>query len=109
MVSIDYTVGLRGHALLHTDPGLVELSRHQRDRLRKEHQGHKARLEVVPEGSVLKLGTFERRMVLDELIERERESRLSAEEAAELAHFLELEHILRMAKAKARVILANRS
>jgi hypothetical protein len=44
-----------------------------------------------------------------ELIERERESRLTAEEAAELSHFLELEHILRMAKAKARLIVANRS
>jgi hypothetical protein len=44
-----------------------------------------------------------------DLIERERESRLTAEEAAELNHFLELEHILRMAQAKARLILANRS
>jgi hypothetical protein len=44
-----------------------------------------------------------------ELIERERESQLTAEEAAEPTHFLELEHILRMAKAKARLILANRS
>jgi hypothetical protein len=44
-----------------------------------------------------------------ELIEREGESLLSPEEAAELTHFLELEHILRMAKAKARLILANRS
>jgi hypothetical protein len=43
-----------------------------------------------------------------ELIERERESRLTPEEAAELTHFLELEHILRMAKARARLILANR-
>jgi hypothetical protein len=32
-----------------------------------------------------------------ELIERERESQLTAEEAAELSHFLEREHILRMA------------
>ena len=46
---------------------------------------------------------------LSELIERERESRLTPEESAELTHFLELEHILRMAKAKARLILANRS
>jgi hypothetical protein len=46
---------------------------------------------------------------LAELIERERESQLSEEEAAELNHFLELEHILRMAKAKARLIVANRS
>ena len=44
-----------------------------------------------------------------ELIERERQSALSAEEAAELNRFLELEHILRMAKAKARLILADRS
>ena len=44
-----------------------------------------------------------------ELIERQRESQLTPEETAELAHFLELEHILRMAKAKARLILANRS
>ena len=42
-----------------------------------------------------------------ELIDRE--SQLTPEEAAELTHFLELEHILRMAKAKARLILANRS
>ena len=42
-----------------------------------------------------------------ELIERERQSSLTTEEAAELGHFLELEHILRMAKAKARLILAT--
>jgi hypothetical protein len=42
-----------------------------------------------------------------ELIEREREARLTSDEAAELGHFLELEHILRTAKAKARLILAN--
>ncbi len=40
-----------------------------------------------------------------ELIEREKESELSAEETAELNHFIELEHILRVAKAKARLIL----
>jgi hypothetical protein len=44
-----------------------------------------------------------------ELIERERQSALTPEEAAELNRFLELEHILRMAKAKARLILADRS
>jgi hypothetical protein len=41
-----------------------------------------------------------------ELIEREKESALSAEEKAELDHFMELEHILRMAKARARQILS---
>jgi hypothetical protein len=42
-----------------------------------------------------------------ELIEREKGSGLSPEEKAELDHFLELEHILRMAKAKARQILSR--
>jgi hypothetical protein len=46
---------------------------------------------------------------LAELIERERRSQLTPAETSELSHFLELEHILRMAKAKARLILANRS
>jgi hypothetical protein len=44
-----------------------------------------------------------------ELIEGEGVSRLTEEEIAELNHFLELEHILRMAKAKARLFLANRA
>ena len=44
-----------------------------------------------------------------ELVEREKASTLSEEEAAELGHFLELEHILRMAKARARAILASKA
>jgi len=35
------------------------------------------------------------------LIEREKADTLSPEEEAELDHFMELEHILRMAKARA--------
>ena len=42
-----------------------------------------------------------------ELISREKEQPLSPEEQAELDHFMELEHILRMAKARARQILAS--
>ena len=42
-----------------------------------------------------------------ELIEREKESGLSPDEKVELDHFMELEHIIRMAKAKARQILAR--
>ncbi len=42
-----------------------------------------------------------------ELIEREKEHGLSPEEKAELDHFMELEHILRMAKARARQILSR--
>jgi hypothetical protein len=42
-----------------------------------------------------------------ELIEREKGPGLSPDEKAELDHFMELEHILRMAKARARQILAR--
>jgi hypothetical protein len=41
------------------------------------------------------------------LIEREKAGNLSPEEKAELDHFMELEHILRMAKARARQILSR--
>jgi hypothetical protein len=41
------------------------------------------------------------------LIDREKESVLTAEEKSELDHFMELEHILRMAKATARQILSR--
>jgi hypothetical protein len=42
-----------------------------------------------------------------ELMEREKLSSLSGEEQTELDHYEELEHILRMAKAKARLILSH--
>ena len=42
-----------------------------------------------------------------ELIERETDRGLPAEEKAELDHYMELEHILRMAKARARQILSR--
>jgi hypothetical protein len=41
------------------------------------------------------------------LIERERDQRLSPDEKSELEHFMELEHILRLAKAKARLTLSR--
>jgi hypothetical protein len=41
------------------------------------------------------------------LIEREGTAGLSTDERSELDHFMELEHILRMAKARAREILAS--
>ena len=44
---------------------------------------------------------------VSELLEREERGTLSTDERAELDHFEELEHILRMAKAKARQILAH--
>lgn len=42
-----------------------------------------------------------------ELMERQKACGLSSEEQAELDHFMELEHILRMAKARARQILSR--
>jgi hypothetical protein len=44
-----------------------------------------------------------------ELIAREKDGTLSAEEKSELDHFMDLEHILRVAKARARLILASGS
>ena len=44
---------------------------------------------------------------LEDLIDREKEGSLSSEERAELDHCLHLEHFLRMAKAKARLILSG--
>lgn len=44
-----------------------------------------------------------------ELIGREKEDGLSPDEKSELDHFMDLEHILRMAKARARQILTSGS
>ena len=44
-----------------------------------------------------------------ELIQREKEGTLTPEEKSELDHFTDLEHILRVAKARARQILASGS
>jgi len=44
---------------------------------------------------------------LYELIDREREGKLSAEEAEELNRYMALDHIVRMLKAKARLRLAE--
>lgn len=44
-----------------------------------------------------------------ELIAQEKEGSLSLEEKSELDHFMDLEHILRVAKARARQILASGS
>ena len=41
------------------------------------------------------------------LLNRQQESVLSPDEKVELDHFMDLEHILRMAKARARQILAT--
>ena len=40
-----------------------------------------------------------------DLLHREKEAALSADETSELEHFLQLEHIMRLAKARARQLL----
>lgn len=44
-----------------------------------------------------------------DLLERQRESKLTDEEASELDGYVQLEHILGLAKAKAQLILASPS
>jgi hypothetical protein len=46
---------------------------------------------------------------IEELIECEKNGHLSPAEKSELDHFMELEHIMRMAKARARQILRSGS
>lgn len=42
-----------------------------------------------------------------ELIERQKSAPLPADEKAELDHYLEIEHLMRLAKARARQLLAH--
>jgi hypothetical protein len=62
---------------------------------------------TTPEAVVHFRPSPEAQQRVTELTERESASRLSAEERAELDHFMELEHIMRMAKARARQILSR--
>lgn len=42
-----------------------------------------------------------------ELIERQKQQALSSEDATELQHYLELEHLMRLAKSRARQLLSH--
>ena len=44
---------------------------------------------------------------LEELISLEKEGSLSSEEKFELDHYMQLEHLMRLAKARARDFIAN--
>lgn len=44
---------------------------------------------------------------VSDLLEREKEGNLSASEKSELDHYLQLEHLMRMAKARAHDFLSN--
>jgi hypothetical protein len=45
--------------------------------------------------------------MVEELVQKDEDHKATPKEKAELFHFMELEHILRMAKARARQILAR--
>jgi len=62
---------------------------------------------TTPEGVAHFTPSPEARRRVADLIEREKVAPLPADEKAELDHFMELEHILRMAKARARQILSR--
>lgn len=47
------------------------------------------------------------RQRVEDLVRREKEGGLPADEASELSHFLELEHLMRLAKARARLYLSR--
>jgi len=44
---------------------------------------------------------------LEDLIQREKTTGLTTEETAELNHYLQLEHLMRLAKARARYYLKS--
>lgn len=44
---------------------------------------------------------------VEDLLEREKDGALSSAEKSELDHYLQIEHLMRLAKARARDFLAN--
>jgi len=64
---------------------------------------------TTPQGIVDYRPSAEAQGRVAELIAREKEGGLSPEEKSELDHFMDLEHILRMAKGRARQILTSAS
>ncbi len=62
---------------------------------------------ITPQDLIRFRPSEQARTYVAELIHRKNTTGLSAEENSELAHYLELEHIMRLAKARARQNLAN--
>ena len=62
---------------------------------------------TTPEAIIRFRPSAEASLRLEDLIDREKEGGLSDEEKTELDHCLHLEHLMRMAKAKARLILSG--
>ena len=62
---------------------------------------------TTPSGVVAFQPSEEVKARLADLIHREKTTGLSPEETAELTHYLQLEHLMRLAKARARAHLAH--
>ena len=57
---------------------------------------------TTPNGVIAFQPSAEAKERFETLIQRRKNATLSPEEAAELEHFLQLEHLMRLAKARAR-------
>ena len=62
---------------------------------------------TTPSGVVTFQPSEEAKARVADLIQREKTTGLSPEETAELNHYLQLEHLMRLAKARARAHLAH--
>ena len=62
---------------------------------------------TTPSGVVTFQPSEEAKTRLADLIHREKTTGLSSEETAELNHYLQLEHLMRLAKARARAHLTH--
>jgi hypothetical protein len=62
---------------------------------------------TTPSGVVALHPSEEAKARVADLIHREKTTGLSPEETAELNHYLQLEHLMRLAKARARARLAH--
>lgn len=62
---------------------------------------------TTPSGIVAFQPSEEAKILVADLIHREKTTGLSPDETAELNHYLQLEHLMRLAKARARTHLAH--
>ncbi|KAA1257034.1 hypothetical protein LF1_56720 [Rubripirellula obstinata] len=62
---------------------------------------------TTPEAVACFTASAEAKNRVAELISREKRSELSSDERTELDHYIEVEHIMRLAKAKARKIVGT--
>jgi hypothetical protein len=62
---------------------------------------------TTPSGVIAFQPSEEAKARVADLIQREKTTGLSAEETTELDHYLQLEHLMRLAKARARTHLAH--